>query len=355
MMRCGRGGTLLATLLLLAACARPKTGESIIVRSAGRITGSAEDGGFESFVLLSAPMPDGRRVAIRPDTPSPAPVLVLGADGLIADTLAMPGNGPGQIARARRLLVGRGDTLFIFAQSRVHVYSPELVPVRTFPVSVHTVWSAVQLGSGDLALASATFGDNEPVVVVSAADGMTRWAMSVPTDASGSAPSPIRMVARGPDGSLWVGGMTRRLEFLHYNAAGALLDSLVLEREWFPPTDPSRAYSRDEPRPPSLSGFWVDTLGRLWLVGRGTDPEWREAEGEDKVGEGGITYFEPKRLMDVQDGVIEAVDPSTGRSLAMLRTDSLFGMVQAPWILSRFPANEDGWVQVELSRVTGRF
>ncbi len=351
MTRCS---ALLLAFLFGCTSTRPTT--RIVVERAEVLRGSTGDGGFEGFVLVSAPMPDGRRVAIRPDTPSPGPVLILGADGLIADTLAMPGEGPDQIQGARRLLVGRGDTLFVFARSKVHVFSPELLPVRTFPIPVFAVWTTVQIGTGDLALSSATYGDDEPVVVVSAVDGSKRWAVPGPgLGAPATSPGPIRLVAAGPDGSLWIASMTQRLEFFHYNAAGALLDSVVVQREWFPERAPGRPPTRSEPPSAYLSGFWLDSLGSIWVVARGLDPDWKNAEGEEVVGEGGATYFAPKRQMDVMDGVIEVIDRGTGDTRGILRTDSLFGMVQAPWILSEFPADEDGWVQVVLSRVRGQF
>lgn len=356
MRKCGRGGTLLAIVSLVVACTTSEVGGPIEVEVIGRIKGDPDDGGFASYVVVSPMLPDGRRVAFEPHSPSPVPVVVIGRDGYVVDTLAMPGEGPGQINRPRQLLLGRGDTLFIFGNSKAYVYSPGLEYVRSFSVSVRSVWSAAQLGSGDLALSTATFGDPELVVVASSLDGKTQWTVNAPVVAVSERAAPLlRMVAAGPDSSLWVARLMGSLEFLHYSPAGVLLDSVKLDREWYPNYVRSEPPSRERPPSASLSGFWVDSLGRLWLVGRPADPEWKDAEGEERSGEGGYTYFEPKHLMDVYDGVIEAVDPASGRSLALLRTDSLFGLVQAPGVLVQPRVDGDGWSQLELSRIVPRF
>ena len=344
-------GVLAGLLILLAAgCRRDGASQAAIaVEKFETVTGPAGDGGFEGFTLVSAGLRGGRRIAFQPNPPS-GPPMVIDSTGRAIDTLAKRGSGPGEAQWTSRVLRGTGDTVYVVDAGRVLVYSPELKFLRSFPVEVHSAWSGVMLPSGDLALASATFGVPEIVSVVSPGDGAHRWGVTITPDPA-SHLSEVRCVAVGPDGTLWTLRATGRLEFEHFGKDGERLGGVTATPEWYPSYDRLQTMSRTVPSSPTAAGFWVDSLGRAWVVGTTSDPKWAQATGKDQPGEGGTTYFVADHPEQVRDGVIDVIDLATGRSVMSVRSDVPYGIPIEPWVIQRSRTDADGWQQVDLYRV----
>jgi hypothetical protein len=340
-------------LLALAGCAKPDGAAQISIEQFATIGGPADNGGFEGFTLVSPLLSGGRRVAFGPNPPGSIP-LVVDSTGRVIDTLATLGDGPGQVRRASRVYPAQGDTIVVVDQMKVSLFTADGGFIRSFPTTIFGVWGGAVTGAGDLVLAPSTSGSPEIATAYSLATGERRWGAPVPAGPR-SRLDEVRSVAVAPDGSIWLARVMGRVEFEHYSAEGARLGVVTPEVSWYPPYERYQMPTRTTPASPTISGFWIDSLDRAWVVGVAVDPRWAEAEGEDLPMEGGVSYFRPRDPADRVDGVLEVFDLKTGRSVASLRTDSLMGQVVEPWILQKGRTDADGWMQVDLFRVVPRF
>src|SRR5688572_14758385 len=113
MQKCGIGRALLAVVTLLSSCKAPEVEGPIALEKVGTIVGNAEDGGFEGVTLLSPSFSDGSRIAVVPWLSGPRPVFIIDRTGLVTDTLATTGEGPGQVAAPVWAIRGLGDTAIV--------------------------------------------------------------------------------------------------------------------------------------------------------------------------------------------------------------------------------------------------
>src|SRR5213075_3327806 len=123
---------------------------------------------------------------------------------------------------------------------------------------------------------------------------------------------------------------------------------------WFEPYERPRGPSRTGPPSAHVKGFWLDSLGRAWVVGEAPDPHWASAEGELQKGEGGFEYFQPKSENAVRDGIIDLIDLRDGHSIVTYRRDAGFGRIADPGVMYDWRVTGDGWTQVDLYRVSLR-
>lgn len=337
--------------LLTLACRSDGGGHPrIAVTKFETVSGSQGDGGFEGFTLVSPVLHGGRRIAYQPNPPG-GPPLIVDSSGRVIDTLARLGAGPGEVQQMSRVVRGRGDTVYVVDAGRVAVYSPDLRFLRTFPSTLHSAWSAAALPSGEIALATSTYGTPEIVTAYEPGAGTRSWGVTITPDLS-SHLSEIRSLAVAPDGTLWTIRVTGSLAFEHFGRDGRRLGGITATPEWYPPYDRMQSPSRTAPPTPSVAGFWVDSAGRAWVVGLAADPKWAEAAGKDQPGEGGTTYFVPDHPENVRDGIIDVIDLTSGRSMMSVRNDVPFGIPIEPWIIERVRTDADGWQQIDLYRVT---
>lgn len=326
----------------------------IALEKLGTIKGSVEDGGFEGITLISEPFSDGSRLAIVPWLSSPRPVLVVNHDGVVTDTLATNGEGPGEVARPVRAFRGLGDTAIVVDEGRIHFFSPDHRYVRSIPTAFGGAWSAGQGPDGTIVLGSSSVGGRAEVVVgLSPVDGSTRFSILGAPFVQGAAPE-NRFVALAPDGTWWTARAWGKYELQQYASDGRLLRTVALSAEWYPPYERATDHTRNNAPNTALTGFWIDSLGRGWIVAQAADPNWAAAEGTVTQAEGHERFI-PRRAKDVRDGMIEVVDLETGQRLATLRDDDRFGTPAEPGVLYDWRSSEDGWVQIDLFRVVSRF
>jgi hypothetical protein len=349
-----RGGTLLAVVALLASCQAPAAEGPITLENFGHIGGPADDGGFEGLALISAPFSDGTRIAIVPWESSSRPVLIVGPDGGVTDTLATNGEGPGQVAHPVWAIRGLGDTAIIVDRGRIHFFAPDHRYVRSIPTLLGGTWSANQGPDGTIVLASNSVGGGREIVAgLSPLDGSPRFSIYGAPFVPGAAPE-NRFLALAPDGTWWTARAWGKYELQQYASDGRLLRTVALSAEWYPPYERTTDFTTNHAPNTALTGFWIDSLGRGWIVAQVADPNWAAAEGTMSRAEG-HEMFIPKRVKDVRDGIIEVVDLETGQRLATLRDDDRFGTPAEPGVLYDWRIGEDGWVQIDLFRVVSRF
>jgi len=354
MQKCGSGGTVLAWLLVAAACGPREVQGPIRLEKIGTIRGPEGDEGFEGLAMLSSRFADGERVAFIPWQSVAPPVFRVRPDGSIHDTLATIGQGPGEVVRPIWVIRGLGDTILVVDAGRIHFFGPDHRYVRSIPSTVGGVLSAAQLSNGDIVLSNGSVGGRPTMVdALSPVDGSVRW--SIPSRASvAQGPSDNRFVAPAPDGTIWVVRMWGEYELEQYSPDGKLLRTLTPPAEWFPPYQRQVDFAQRSRPNTAIVGFWVDSLERAWVIAQVADPKWASAEGEVKKGEGGYEYFEPKSETAVRDGLIDVVDLSAGRSIATYRRDTRFGVVADPGILFEWRSTSDGWSHIDLYQVTLR-
>jgi len=319
----------------------------------GAIAGPDGEPGYSAFVAVGPLLADGRRIAYLPDTPGETP-WIIDRSGHPTGRLGPTGDGPGEFRRVTAVLRGAGDSIFLFDDHRVHVLSPTLELVRSIPSPVRSTSYPSQLAGGKLALPTRTSGSKASVTVISAVDGALLWTVPADSFAPGSFPD-LRVTASAPDGSLWTARVMRRLEFHHYSPDGVLLETRLPETSWFTPYDRYQPPTRSAPTSPLLRSFWVDSAGRAWVVAQVADLNWAKAEGEDRQGEGGLQYFEPKSVASVRDGLIDIIDLGSGKSLGSYRRDGLITSAAEFGTVTSTETNDEGWTLVELYRIVTRF
>lgn len=355
MQNCRMGGTLLVVIALLASCRAAEPSGPVVLERIGTIEGPSADRGFQGVTLLSARFSDGERIAVTPwERPLP-PIYRVREDGVVADTLASIGEGPGQVQQPRWVIRGLGDTIIVADVGRLHFFSPEHRYVRTIPCSCGGVWSATQLSNGLVVLGSSSVGGRKEVVsAFSPVDGSVRWSIRGAEYDREMVPE-NRLLAPAPDGTLWVVRAWGKYELQQYSQEGALLRTLTLAADWFPPYERQHDPSGRAAPNTALTGFQIDSTGRAWVVAQAADPDWASAEGSMQRGEGGLEFFVPKRGDDVRDGIIDVIDLAQGRSLATWRRDSIFGPFAEAGVMYSWRSSEDGWTNIDLYRVVPHF
>ena len=354
MQKCRSGRALLAWLVLVAACGPREVQGPIRLEKIGKVSGPVGEDGFEGLAMLSPRFTDGERVAFIPWQAGTPPVFRVRPDGTVRDTLATRGQGPGEVEHPIWVIRGLGDTILVVDVGRIHFFGPDRRYVRSIPSTVGGVLSAFQHPNGEIVLSNGSVGGRQSVIdAISPVDGSERWSIASRSD-GGQGPSDNRFVALAPDGTIWAVRMWGTYELQQYSPEGKLLRTVMPTVDWFPPYERHTDYARPSRPNTAVSGFWVDSLDRAWVVAQAADPKWASAEGEVKQGEGGYEYFEPKSETAVRDGIIDVVDLTTGRSIATYRRDARFGVVADPGVLFEWRFTSDGWSQLDLYQVSLR-
>lgn len=157
--------------------------------------------------------------------------------------------------------------------------------------------------------------------------------------------------ASGTGNDFWSAPVVGQLKFQHWSAPGRLVRQIEVTRPWYQPYRVDlQGPTPTLPPKPTLTGFWIDRDGALWVVGMVADPEWAEGLGKP-IQEGAQTRYPVESGERTFDTVIEQIDPDTGRTLASIRLDRAYGQVVAPWIIASTAQNADGWFTSTVSKV----
>jgi hypothetical protein len=128
-----------------------------------------------------------------------------------------------------------------------------------------------------------------------------------------------RQVAPGSDTTVWAGHIVK-YQLEEWSTSGRLLQTLTLDRPWFPDVERGGFIAPDAPPNPSLRALHRDRGGRLWAITWIADDDWESAigEGTDPYGREYQTYQNPA---DYFDSVVEVIDPEAGRVVGKARLD----------------------------------
>lgn len=299
------------------------------------------DGVIATWPRVSARHPGGFRIVVPQPGSVPSAPLVYGDSGEFIGTLAVPGGDEAGFVEPLFTRIGPGDSLWVFdGARRVLVFSPGREFIRTIALPV-APWDAVVLAGGRLAVTPATFGAPLPWLLLDA-DGDLIREIGV---ADSLVPSPRRIVA-GLDNSVWTIAMTHRWRLEQWDLSGTLLRRLETPPAWFTTHDELSAPSRERPPQPLVQDGWVDRSGRIWIVGKVADVDWREGIGDAMAGGSPIADADL-----AYDTVIEVHDPTSGAVLAEARFDAAYPFIAEPGVLMRVVTTAAGWHRAELVRV----
>jgi hypothetical protein len=187
-------------------------------------------------------------------------IYAFGPDGRLMTEFGRAGKGPGELSRILSISVGAGDSLFVFENTRVHVFSPEYEHVRQFavdfPLSEGIFTSVLKDGSIVTTTGERTF-------VVISSDG--KAAPERTLERSDAVPCPMcgpRMLRVGIDpGTLWSSPMNKYAVDQH-DREGRLLQRFV-RVAWWAPDWGTRKVIEDQPSMQEI----MDELTRSRFLG----------------------------------------------------------------------------------------
>ncbi len=241
---------------------------------------------------------------------------------------------------------GPGDSIWIFdANRRVLIFDTEGQYVRSFTLSANP-WDAVILPDGSVLVSTASSGDSVALRHLDP-EGRLRRAFR-----AGNRVDPgLRQLIPGRDGRIWAVLMQRQWRVEQWDTAGAFVRAIDRSPEWYPVYQQYRGPQLDAAPLPTLVDGWEDEAGRLWIMGKMADPNWRDGLLPGGIGDGApaVIIADPDRLYDT---MLEVIDPATGAVLAATRLDPSFTMVLEPGVIGRMVARGQGVQQVELMRAS---
>lgn len=264
-------------------------------------------------------------------------VVVFDPDGSLLATVGGRGQAPGEYQRARTLIPGSGDTVFVFdrGQSRVTVMGPDL--------EVHGILPApyppdLLLKDGSFVVASQISTRDAigyPIHVVDRQGVVVRsFGTDQPQFRTDLRATLDRDVALSSDGTIWsVGAGSYVLE--RWNpSTGERVQRVEVGSDWFVESDRITFDERIRPRP-IIEGIWEDTRGLVWVVIRDADLEWEPPARANE--ERALSVEDYDRLYD---WIIEVVDPASAQVVARRRLGNVH-WYRPPTSLLVSPADTD--------------
>lgn len=333
---------LIVLMVLTTACA-DSTRDVAPVRLEPMISIGADsgDGALATWPRVSERHPLGYRVLVPQPGSVPSLPVVYDDSGRYIGTLGSRGDSVNNFVEPLFAKVGPGDSVWVFDGAlRALVFSPQREFVRSVPLPV-VPWDAVVLSGGRIALTPAVFGEPLPWLLI---DGEGNVLQRVGT-ADPLVPSPRRIIA-GQGGTVWTLAMTHRWRMEQWDLEGNRLVELNVAPAWFTPHDALTAPGPDRPPQAAVQDGWIDTAGRLWIVGKAPDPNWRDGVGPPVDGASAITDADR-----AYDTMVEVLDATTGTQLAEARFDGAYPFIAEAGVLMRVRTTEAGWHMAELARV----
>ena len=247
-------------------------------------------------------------------------VGVFDQDGRLKKVLGGLGEGPGEFKFVNHVVVGSGDTLYVYdhAQLRRSVFDPDHEFVRTDPIPA-SAWQIVPVPSSALMIVNSSIPTRERVgwplhTIGPDGDVLHSFGADPPVSRPGGSLLEHRGIAIDTDGVLWV-APRNAYELSTYSAVGTRFEPTnrgLYRRqvEWFQPwTDP---LLDGKPRP-SLKhiAFGPEDPTLLWVLMSVADAEWAPLRQP--------TRSTQELSNSRYDAIIEAIDVKSGSVLASRR------------------------------------
>lgn len=336
---------LLSTLVL--SCDRPLPPTEAGVELLAILGDPDGEGALASGPSVS-PEINGYYLVTLPDGPPEEPPRLFDSTGKFIRVIGRHGEGPNEYRRPQRIhRVNDSAWIHDAALHRVTVILPPDTtgPTHLWPL---TPYALLPLAGASFVLSQGRWGSGPPLYHVDDAGAILQnFGDTLPT---GTRDWRWVHLAAAPDSGFWSAPPFWHLQFQYWRGPGRLERTMSLERDYFTEYTTYAQRSPTIPPDPSLSGFWADSTGALWIVVLVPDPEWPEGLGPEMRAEGRTIY--PVEDWDrAYDTVIERVDSENGATLASWRVDPAMITVVEPWVLQSIRKDEDGWYQALLWQV----
>lgn len=273
-------------------------------------------------------------------------IAVYAQDGRFVRILGREGEGPGEFKGIQGIRITGGDTLHVLSTGRYTVMLTTGEVVSTATISVGFINMFQVLEDGRLLI-----GD-----IIETPD-----LMGLPAHIYGHGGQRVRSFGNsstGPQGFQFSGGQravsyTRgdriwvnpygqyRLEL--WDTAGVHLKSFVHDAPWLEPWNRTIPGAPFRVRPNArVIGVHEDSAGRLWVIGRIPERDWRPVE-------------DTRAYELVYDSVVEVIDPASGKLLASRRferADQLFYYFISEDLVFSRRVMENGLPVIDIWRLT---
>ncbi|MEO5800661.1 MAG: hypothetical protein ABIS00_14570 [Gemmatimonadales bacterium] len=278
-------------------------------------------------------LPDAHRIVVGP-IGEQGRVAVFDEHGKFLNLLLRKGDGPSEVLSVKLMVPLAGDSLLIVSDAmkaiRISLSTGKGTDAR---LPIVTLNAMTDFGSGMVVMNA--MADKIPNLVVLDSAMQPRLSFgqnmdSVKTDSLANDLDRLQLqLTRAPDGTLWT--VTQRYELVlrQWSRDGRLLWQGRRQAAWFP-----QYHLKDRPVGklasqvkimPLITGVRVDSTRRVWLTAMVADSNWIQGDPEEpaeklfSMGPNGrlvIAYREWDRFLD---GIIEVIDPKSGRVVARRR------------------------------------
>lgn len=245
-------------------------------------------------------------------------VGVFDQDGRLKKVLGGAGEGPGEFGHINHIVVGSGDTLYVYDHSllRRTVFDPDHEFVRTDPIPAF-MRQIVPLPSA-LMVVNSSIATRErvgwPLHTIGPDGGVLHsFGADPPVSRPDRAVHEDRSIALDADGMLWV-APRNTYELSTYSAVSARFEpaNRLYRRqvEWFQPWTDRSPDGRPRPSVAQIA-FAAEDPTLLWVLISVADPEWAPLRQPTRSSQ---------ELVDsLYDSILEVIDVTSGSVLASRR------------------------------------
>lgn len=222
-------------------------------------------------------------------------VVVFDPTGTFLRVLARRGRGPGEVTRAGHIEVSADDSVRIYDNGRVLIYSPDLSFVRTEVLPLPAARDATRLQSGSSVIAVPTFMSDyggSPLYMVENGEVKNSFGRT-PGDPEGGPGSPfaiVRSLASNGVDRIWSAPLTR-YEITEWDASGSMVRSWSTDVEGFAPWSEMKPISAEAPPDGRIADIrWLGDSRLLVMVAM-PNPNWRDYLGPPSSGPDGTPVY----------------------------------------------------------------
>jgi len=273
-------------------------------------------------------------------------IAVYGQDGRFLRILGREGEGPGELKGIQGIRVTGGDTLHVLSTGRytVMLTTGEVISTTSIGVGFINMFQILEDGRlliGDIIETPELMGI--PVHIYGQDGRRVRSFGSSSTGPQGFQYSGgQRAVSYTRANRIWVNPYGQsRLEL--WDTAGVHVKSFVQNAPWLEPWSRAVPGAPFRVRPKArVIGVHEDSAGRLWVIGRLPERDWRPVE-------------DTRAYELVYDSVVEVIDPASGKLLASKRferADQLFYYFISEDLVFARRVMENGVPVIDIWRLT---
>lgn len=293
-------------------------------------------------------------VAVKAAGPGQASIALFDPDGQYLRRIGRVGAGPGEYQEVNALGFGNGDSLWVLdGMTLVHVFTPP--PEPRYARTVRLESPAFGYFTPDGLLAAGAHIYTEEAIrhpQLFGFDGARRATYgeqaprSDPFDRLGA-------LARVDSTTIWVGN-ARGYVLERLNSAGGVERRVERKVDWFPAFDSSEPATQQARRPRVLA-VSSDGDRRLWVLVLRTNPNWKGTETplQRPAPASAMAGLAPTyALAERYEGVLEVLDPTSGRLMATRLVSGGFLGFVGPDVLCEVEQDDMGFVTMHFWRAS---